>query len=247
MVALRVLHVTDLHLGADPGRLHGGLRPDEALCAVLDRVTGPLDLIVATGDLSEDASDESYRRVAEHLAPLAPRVHWVPGNHDDPERMARVLESRGLSGAPHLHVGHWHFVFLDSRRAGENYGSIAHRLTPLLDVLNNHIGEPIAVAIHHPPIAPCLHPDCNLTDAGALLEVTDRCSDVRVVLSGHVHLPFDVHRGGTRFLGGPSTCIQYDHWTDGHAIADRPPGALLLELGPAGEIDVAMVRATAVH
>jgi len=234
-------------LGADPGRLQGGVRPDEALRAVLNQMTHPLDLIVATGDLSEDASYESYRRVAAHLAPLAPLVCWVPGNHDDPEQMARVLDCAGLSGDPHLHIGHWHFVFLDSRCAGESYGRVADRLAPLLDVLDKHPGEPVAVAIHHPPIAQCPHPDCNLADAGALLEVTDSHPDLRVVLSGHVHLAFDVHRGGTRFLGGPSTCIQYDHGVDGHAVALQPPGALLLKLGPGGEIDVAIVRAPSVR
>ncbi len=71
---MRLLQITDTHLFASAeGRLLA-VRTAESLAAVLERVQAndhPFDLILATGDLSQDHSPESYQRFASMMAPLA--------------------------------------------------------------------------------------------------------------------------------------------------------------------------------
>jgi Icc protein len=73
--SVRLLQITDTHLFASAeGRLLAGPRRESGRRA--ERVQAnehPFDLILATGDLSQDHSPESYQRFASMMAPwLAP-------------------------------------------------------------------------------------------------------------------------------------------------------------------------------
>lgn len=78
---MHLLQITDTHLFASAeGRLLA-VRTAESLAAVLDQVQAnahPYDLILATGDLSQDHSPESYQRFATMMAPLSRPIYWLP-------------------------------------------------------------------------------------------------------------------------------------------------------------------------
>ena len=82
--SVRLLQITDTHLFASAeGRLLA-VPTAQSLAAVLERVQAnehPFDLILATGDLSQDHSPESYQRFASMMAPLARPIYWLPGIH----------------------------------------------------------------------------------------------------------------------------------------------------------------------
>lgn len=73
----RILHVSDLHLGArDDPVVENGL-------AALTARTAP-DLVVASGDLTHRGRPEQHVRAAALLGSLGVPVLAVPGNHDIP-------------------------------------------------------------------------------------------------------------------------------------------------------------------
>ena len=74
---MRVLHLSDLHLGSRSAEVGG-----PGLEALIER-TGP-ELIVATGDLANRGRRAQIERAAELLRSLGPKVIAVPGNHDLP-------------------------------------------------------------------------------------------------------------------------------------------------------------------
>lgn len=96
--SVRLLQITDTHLFASAeGRLLA-VPTAQSLAAVLERVQAnehPFDLILATGDLSQDHSPESYQRFASMMAPLARPIYWLPGNHDDGPLMTEYLHAAG--------------------------------------------------------------------------------------------------------------------------------------------------------
>jgi 3',5'-cyclic AMP phosphodiesterase CpdA len=76
-VPARVLHVSDLHVGA-----HEGPDIGPSLTALVDRLTP--DVIVVSGDLTHRGRREQHDRAAALLRGLGPPVVAVPGNHDIP-------------------------------------------------------------------------------------------------------------------------------------------------------------------
>jgi 3',5'-cyclic AMP phosphodiesterase CpdA len=115
-------------------------------------------------------------------------------------------------------------------------GDVADDASPIerLDAeLDEAEGSPCAVLVHHPPRPPCTDPDCQIADPRPVLDVIDRHPDVRVVLSGHLHRSFSRVRGGTCWIGAPSTCMQIEHAD--HTTAERP-AAHAIELGDDGSV-----------
>jgi len=76
-VGTRILHVSDLHVGA------GELPASETMLATLVERTGP-DLVVASGDLTHRGRPGQHAAAAALLLGLGPPVLAVPGNHDIP-------------------------------------------------------------------------------------------------------------------------------------------------------------------
>ncbi len=93
MPSISWLHLTDLHMGMSAQRL---LWPDvkEDFFRDLDTLhakSGPWDLVLFTGDLTQQGSGDDFKRLAttldklwDHLAKLGstPALIAVPGNHD---------------------------------------------------------------------------------------------------------------------------------------------------------------------
>jgi len=76
-VPTRLIHVSDLHVGAREER-----PVEPALRALVERISP--DLILATGDLTHRGRPAEHERAAAFLRGLGPPVLAVPGNHDIP-------------------------------------------------------------------------------------------------------------------------------------------------------------------
>jgi 3',5'-cyclic AMP phosphodiesterase CpdA len=76
-VAVRILHVSDLHVGK-----REDAAVEQSLGALVARIAP--DLVVATGDLTHRGRRAQHERAAAQLRALGPPVVAVPGNHDIP-------------------------------------------------------------------------------------------------------------------------------------------------------------------
>ncbi|MEO7017730.1 MAG: metallophosphoesterase [Leifsonia sp.] len=118
--SLRILHLSDTHLFGD-GRLHYGIVDTlAALDRVLERAAelDSVDLVVASGDLSDDGSPESYRLLDDRLQAWATargaQIAYVMGNHDLSEGFEAILGARERV----LWVGGFRIVTVDSTVPG---------------------------------------------------------------------------------------------------------------------------------
>src|SRR5512133_296719 len=86
--ALRILHLSDSHLFGDDTLQYDRVDTLAALRRVLERagVLDRADVVVLSGDLSNDGSAESYRRLRALVEPWAAArgavVVYAMGNHD---------------------------------------------------------------------------------------------------------------------------------------------------------------------
>lgn len=243
----KLLQLTDSHLMDDPaGRLKGfetdlGLR--RCLAKGLERLKP--ERLLLTGDLVHDAGRMAYERLARHCASSGVQAYALPGNHDDPALLSQIYAGHPIdSGRRHLIEG-WQIVMLDSVVPGRVGGRLGHtELAQLEEALRAHPRHHALICLHHQPIgidSPWMD-EIGLEDAGEFLATVDRHPSVRGVLWGHIHQVFDATRKGVRYLGSPSTCIQFRPGTDRMVLDARLPGARWLLLGDDGRLQSGVSR-----
>lgn len=251
---LRVLHLSDLHLGKDPQWSYQGVRPWERLADALvgvdpeclgaqDLTQAPFDLVMVTGDLSHDQGSEVYARLSEQLESLKVPVLVLPGNHDQPDDFQRFFAGREQVGYfSEYEAGGWRLLCLNSQVPGQIAGRIGEQqLTWLERALNEQEkrDQPTLLALHHAPIeigTPWLDAQ-RLEDGDSFIELVEQYDQVRGVIFGHVHQDFDSRReSGLRLLAAPAVSIQFLPGSPAFAVEPSPPGVRWLELGADGNM-----------
>lgn len=245
---LRVLQLTDPHLMADPASKLLGVNTTESLDSVIAQVLrdqGQPDLILATGDIAQEATEEVYRLFSEKLEAFQCESAWIAGNHDESPLLAKVASER-QSGQRHILKGGWQFVLLDTSVPGEVFGELADsELAFLQQTLIENPDIPALVTLHHHPIdieAEWMT-SIGLKNRDAFWQVIDRFPQVKIVLWGHIHQELDRVRNGIRMLASPSTCVQFKAGSVEFSVEDKSPGYRWLELWPSGEFATEVGRA----
>ncbi|QTF94496.1 MAG: metallophosphoesterase, partial [Halomonas sp. BM-2019] len=145
---MRLVQISDCHLQADPAaRARAGfpLRQLEAVVEAVNRERP--DMVLVTGDISNDETAASYQLAARTLNRLAAPWFWLAGNHDDPALMA---ETRELIAE--LDLGAWRILLLDTTLGGQAQGELGpERLAELAERLEED-ERPTLLAMHHPPL-----------------------------------------------------------------------------------------------
>ncbi len=247
MSILRVIQISDCHLQADPDETFRGCNPDRNLRAVIDRLSAePKDLVVVTGDISQDGSRASYRRFYRHLARLRCPVYCLPGNHDVPATLRRCLSRRPLYRRPFLRFRGWLFCFLDTTIAGQVGGHCSPAdLAALADMLARFPDMPTMICLHHPAM-PCgsrwLDEGLIVDNPDVLFELLASHRQVKAMIWGHIHQAFSANRAGIRCWATPSTAMQFASASDEFALADERPGYRRLLLAGDGRIDSELIR-----
>lgn len=237
---MRVLQITDSHLGEDRDESLIGLRTADSFEDVLIRASqqdAKYDLILATGDMSNDGTCASYERfiaaVNRHF-PTTP-IAWLEGNHDNPASMRRLSSAPASIATPltnYVVFGGWRFILLNSRvpfeERGELHPAEIQRLSRLLE--SDPI-SPTMVFLHHQivPVGCTWLDTYTVSNAHEFFEVIDRFNNVKAVSWGHVHQEFYSVRRGVDLLATPSTCVQFKPLSHDFAIDNVMPGFRVYE------------------
>src|SRR5680860_370755 len=245
---LRVLQLTDPHLmaGADGALL--GVNTRDSLDAVIAEVLkshGQPDLILATGDLAQDGSEEAYRVLGDRLDAFSCGSAWLAGNHDHVAYLGKVA-AHFDADRRHIVQGGWQFILLDSSVPGKVFGKLAEsELDFLAGMLEQHPDLPALVTLHHHPvdIGTGWMRDIGLRNREDFWQVIDRFPQVKVVLWGHIHQAHEQQRKGVQLLATPSTCIQFTSGSRKFSVEDLAPGYRWFELQASGNFTTEVCRA----
>jgi Icc protein len=236
-----VLQLSDVHLTRAADGDVGGVDPVRRLRAVLDRwrrTVWAADLVLLTGDNTDDGAPEAYRRLHEALLPIGAPILAIAGNHDDLDEQEKVF-----GPAVPVEVGAWRIVGLTSAVAGQIHGAIdADAVARQLDGLDD---RPTIVAIHHPPVSRSTHEWFRLEGGAELLAVLAERPHVRALVSGHLHDAFELAGpGDLALLGAPSSLVAIGHHGDTFEIGvDAPAGARVLHLADDGTYATTLLQA----
>lgn len=229
MAGKRILHLTDPHLfAAVDGELRG-VRTAQTLESVLAAVRNDEhqpDVVIVTGDISQDESRDAYLYFRERLVSLDAPIICLPGNHDDPSIMCEVLDEPPFQYCGTAALGGWRLHFLSTWIAGATHGRLgASALGALEADLAEHDATPTIVFLHHHPVPTGSRwlDELGLEDAAELLDMIDRHRQVRGLVWGHVHQAVDERRSHCRLIATPSTCRQFRPYSDTFAVDGKPP------------------------
>ena len=238
---MQILQITDPHLyGSAGGRLRG-VQTDASLNAVLDdafaRVPDYAAMLV-TGDLVQD-DKSGYLRFRSILGNLRKPVLCIPGNHDEPESMARELNAAPFRICGAHEIGDWNFVMLDSYHPGHVGGLLTPHELARLDHALRDCSKHAMVCMHHHPVSMGSRwlDSVGLAAAQEFWRVIDAHSHVRAVVWGHVHQVYEGRRGDVRLYATPSTGAQFLPKSDRYAVDSRPPAYRTFDLLANGHIN----------
>jgi len=211
-VIARLLHVSDLHVGA-----HEEPEVEHALARLAEQLEP--QLVVASGDLSHRGRPEQLERGAAFLRSLGPPVLAVPGNHDLPHTPARFVrpwtefERVWETTEPVVSLPGLHAVGINSARPFRHQGGaidasqlerVSTRLAAAEEgavrvvVLHHHLANSPWRAAHKRPVSNRRHVLHTLAGAG-----------VDLILSGHIHQAASYERHEFEVLeeGGGKTVL----------------------------------------
>ncbi len=239
MQPFHLLQISDCHLGSQPGEELLGLNTDESFCDVLKLLQAQEhpDLILATGDISQDGSLQSYERFVASVRQYFPDtpLAWLPGNHDDQTNMDLVDE---LPIEAHYQVAGWNLIFLDSQIPMEAAGELkAGELERMDSELARYPDLPTIIFLHHQvvDVGSAWVDQYAVKNSEAFFAILDRYDNVKAVSWGHVHQEFSGTRRGVALMATPSTCVQFVPNMDEFRLDRLMPGYRHYQLYPNGE------------
>ncbi len=246
---VRLLQITDTHLFADPNGCLLGVNTVDSFRAVVSEIQAQdvkFDAIIATGDISQDHTPESYQRFVDGIAEWPQTCFWLPGNHDYQPEMQSVLVKSTLERCEVALAGdHWQLVMLDSQVKGVPHGRLSDEQLAMLDAaLSKQAGRHTLVLLHHHPLpaGSAWLDQHQLHNRDAFWAVLEKHTNVKAVVCGHIHQALDTEHNGCRVMAAPSTCIQFKPDSDDFALDSTTPGWREFSLHQDGTISTKVGR-----
>lgn len=174
------------------------------------------DVVIATGDLTDNALPAEYGLLAEILAPLDMPLYLAVGNHDDRQALRAAFPRHaylhGEDGFVQYVVDDFavRLVVLDTLIPRKPGGMLCEKRLRWLDRTLADSDRPTIVAQHHPPFPTGLSfmDRMSLADPAAEAAVIARYPQVERVICGHHHRTAQARFGGTVASICPSTAHQ---------------------------------------
>lgn len=245
-IPIKLVQITDTHLyGTSDGTL---LRMNTAdslnhVVKMVAHYEEPIDLILATGDIAQDASVAAYENFLEAITPLNAPCRWIPGNHDAATVMEYVAKESDL-GSKTIQLQNWYIVMLDTSIVGQVHGRLSESelefLQDKLDYVNNTNSiNHCMICLHHNPVlgTPEWMEDIGLQNNELFFKIATSCNKVKAVVYGHIHQSLDFEHLGIRCFCTPSTCIQFKPHAKSFTLDEVNPGYRSFSLHEDGSIE----------
>lgn len=244
--SVHLIQITDTHLYSKATGTLLKMNTNDSFEHVLELVRAnenSIDLILATGDIAQDATVMAYEHFSKNMASLNAPYLWIPGNHDKAAVMKQIAVD-STANNKEMQIENWLVLMLDTSVDGQVHGHLASSELEFLNgqlqeaELNNSV-EHIMVCMHHNPVKGNAGwmKDIGLQNKTQFWELAKNSTKLRAVVYGHIHQELDFMHEGVRCLCTPSTCIQFKPNVVNFALDQVNPGYRSFELHADGTID----------
>ncbi len=247
----RIVQITDMHLFDKNDKELLGVNTNDSFDALFKLLIGDdvnPDLLILTGDLSQDGSKESYLRLADMVSVIDKPVYFLPGNHDNAAVMYETYPHAKVKSEKQIILNNkWQLILLDSHIPEAVPGYLnATELEFMERCLNDNSHLQTMIFFHHHPITVgCKWLDnIGLTNANELWDTLINYPQVTHIIFGHVHQEHTGEKNHIICYSSPSTCIQFKTQSDKFALEKLGPAYRILDLYSNGQVQTQVRRAT---
>ena len=235
-----IIQISDTHLFGDKNSKINGSNSYLNLKNVLNQIKNSLtkpELIIVSGDLSQDCTFESYQNLANLLNHSGVKSLLIPGNHDDTEIINKVFEFNWIKDNVDytFSFNNWMLDFIDTTSYPQDSGTLSDiQLLRFENTLKQNKDKNTIVFMHHHPIKiDSLLMDSMIlahNDALKFNNIIKTHPQVKAVLFGHIHQVFERQINGTFYASAPSTSFQILPHCEKFAVDKLTPGYRIIEL-----------------
>lgn len=247
---IRIVQLSDLHVFSKKNKALLRVKTWESYCAVVDLLKmdpHTPNIILLTGDLSQDNSESSYRAVVDVLKPFSAPIYCVVGNHDNAKVMANTYPYETMSDIKHIVLEHWHLILLNSQKPNATEGFLDRtQINFLQHSLQMYPQHHAIIVLHHHPVLTgnAWLNKIGLVNADEFWQVLSCYPKVHTVLFGHVHQAYEGKKNDIYYYSTPSTCFQFKKNCAKFGLEKVPPGYRWIDLYPNGKLQTGISRTT---
>ena len=193
------------------------------------------DVVLVTGDLTDDGTKEQYSLLLEMLSSLNAPLLPLPGNHDERSEFLNAFSSTLPDEIPENHCSYVidnfpvRLIALDTSLPGRHDALFSedHELW-LSTVLSKEKDKPTLIFTHFPPFETGINfmDLSGLKSADRLEKIIRNNPQVKLVVSGHLHRSIQTSFASTMISVCPSTGnqLKLDLNPKNGSAVDEPPG-----------------------
>ena len=193
-----VAQISDTHIYLPEPEGSQRLRDLKLTIEMINLLDPQPDLVIHTGDISHNATEEEYLAAKKLLNKLKAPLFVIPGNRDRREMMSNIFApSIGkCNQVPFIQytLDQWDtkIILLDTLDEGDRLGTLCNkRLDDLAHILNADKEKPAAIFMHHPPYDVVEAPEPFQFDSLETLEklgkILENNSQIQGIYCGHSH------------------------------------------------------------
>lgn len=232
-----LVQISDSHLFADKLGLHHQTNVYQNLISILIKIKQlpHVDVIVFTGDLTQDHSKASYQLFVQAFkeCKITMPVYYVAGNHDEPKLLNHYLGAAPFYQEKIIKTPYWQILLMASKSdtpAGEVTQQQFDDIGKAIDTTKSQL-----LLMHHHPVDVGFFIDQHgLKNKQQFRDFIDEFSSIAVVGCGHVHqaltLPLLLEQRTIPLYCCPATSIQFDVSSETVKKNSQGPGFRLFTL-----------------
>jgi len=239
--SIKLVQISDIHLFANKKDTLLAVNTFENFMAVLTLLENQQinpDLIVLSGDLSHDGSEQSYQHLLAAMKTFTCPIAWVPGNHDLTNSINSTLNASYFNAKKQFIFSQWQIILLDSHQDNQVSGFLTNEQLQFLTTSLRTTNLATVIMLHHQvlPVGSAWVDRLNVQNKQEFLQIIDAFPQVKAVVCGHVHQDSSQSRNEVLFLSTPATALQFKPHSDNFKLDTQMPGFRLIELHENGKI-----------
>lgn len=208
---MKIALLSDIHMPYDGKPIWDtDIKEHLYLCVEKLKRIPNVDIIIITGDLSNDGSASSYELVDNAFCEINKPIFCCPGNHDNIQNLQNTL--RHIKYIKDINYDNWHFVFMNSVIPDEFNPDVNKARGYLNKYDLNNLEKMLlqesyntVIVMHHPAIEPDGWLNRRLLEnKEEFMKIISKYQHVKMVLMGHSHEHYIKSIYNTQYIIAPA-------------------------------------------